>query len=334
MSTIDNVAEDFPEELEHTATGLEAQGLIARQVATHEVAPLPDKPQYTCRLDRMGGNSMLAMHLAEIQPGGYKCNHRHLDETLAYVISGRGRTEMRQSDYTHVIVTEWEAGDVVVIPANAWHRHVNADSDEPARQLSFRNTPLMNRILHGGGGTYTKKDRVYNGAARLPDRFDDELDFFTVREDVSPRTVKTNFIRQIADEELPASDPELGERASLKYFAMGGQLTLNVALVGIGAGGHVREHRPLGEESMLVLRGSGRTELRGTDGEVRVLTWTTGDVVCPPLGAVRKHVADTDVRLLKVRNVALERALDLPADEPTLDSALPDRLGDLAGGRA
>ena len=27
---------------------------------------------------------------------------------------------------------EWQAGDIVTIPSNAWHKHYNASADEPA----------------------------------------------------------------------------------------------------------------------------------------------------------------------------------------------------------
>lgn len=330
MTTADDLTRDFPEEMAYTGTGLVSWGLVARQIPTHRVEPLPGRPMSTCRLDRMGGNTMFAMHLAQIPPGGYKCNHRHLDETLAYMVAGRGRTELRQSDYKGLTITEWEAGDVVVIPTNTWHRHVNADPDQPARQLSFRNTPLMNRILHGGGGTYTVKDRVYNRGGRFEERFDDEEDYFSVREELGPRRVRTNFVRQIASEPLGDDDPELGEGVAVRYFAMGGQLTLNVALVGISDGGFLRPHTPLAEESLLILRGSGHTDLWSPDGEQHTVGWQAGDVVCPPLGVRRRHVADGgDVRVLKVRNVAIERALGIEVSEPALEAAVPDRFGDL-----
>lgn len=329
MTTTEGTAQDFAEDMEYTETGLVTQGLVARQVATHRVEPLPGRPMSTCRLEKMGGNSMFAMHLAQIPAGGYKCNHRHLDETLAYMVDGNGRTELRQSDYKAAIQTEWQAGDVVVIPTNSWHRHVNASDEVTARQLSFRSTPLMNRILHGGGGTYTIKDRVYNRGGRFTERFDDEDDYFTVREQLSPRRVRTNVVRQIADEELPAEDPSFGEGVAVKFFAMGGQLTLNVALVGVRAGGFVREHSPLAEESLLVLRGSGRSQLWNADGESHSVEWQAGDVICPPLGVRRRHDATDEVRLLKVRNVVIQRALDLEADEPGLDTPLPDRFDDM-----
>lgn len=320
------------EEMEYTDTGLVTRGVVVRQVATHRVEPLPTRPMSTCRLEEMGGNSMFAMHLAQITPGGYKCNHRHLDETMAYMVAGAGRTELRQSDYKGLVQVEWRAGDVVVIPTNSWHRHVNASQDDTARQLSFRSTPLMNRILHGGGGTYTSKDRVYNRGGRFTERFDDEEDYFTVREELGPRRVRANYIPQVADEPLPAEDPEFGDGVAVRFYALGGQLTLNAALIGVRPGGRIREHAPFAEESLLVLRGSGRTDLWSPQGEQHTVEWEAGDVICPPLGVRRAHHAGSDgeVRLLKVRNVAIQRALGLEADEPGLDTEMPDRWAQVA----
>src|SRR5215218_9750600 len=112
----------FDATLRMTESGLVAEGMVARQVATHRVEPLPGRDLRTCRMDRLGGHTMTAMHLAEVRPGGHKCNHRHLDETMAYIVAGYGYTELRQSDYAAPVRAEWQAGDVVVVPTNAWHR--------------------------------------------------------------------------------------------------------------------------------------------------------------------------------------------------------------------
>jgi gentisate 1,2-dioxygenase len=310
---------DFEATLTYTDTGLVARGLVARQVATHRVEPLPGRDLRTCRLDRLGGHTMTAMHLAEVAPGGHKCNHRHLDETMAFIAAGRGYTELRQGDYAAPIRADWSAGDVVVVPTNAWHRHVNSDPDRPMRQLSFRNLPLMNRLLHGPG-TKQQPKPAFNIGGRFTARFDDEPDYLSSRTVADDGTVHANLVRQVADEPLPAAQ----DGVAVQRYVMGGQRTLEVALVGVTAGAGTAEERSLAEENVLVLRGRGHTELRdGADRSYRV-DWQAGDLVCPPLAAVRRHVAhDEDVRLLRVRNVAVELALGQTGE-------LPDRLGDLA----
>lgn len=319
----------LPPGLELTDTGLVAHGVVARQLATHVVAPRPGRTMSNCKFDDLAGNTMLGMHLAQIPPAGTKCNHRHLDETMAFIVSGRGWTELRQSDDRDVNRVEWEAGDLVVVPCNAWHRHVNADAEHPARQLSFRNTAFMYRVLHGEEGRYTPDDPAYNNTgARFPDRFDDQPGYFEIRERIGPRRVRAHALARVADEQLPGEDPSLGSGVAVQYYSMGGQRTLDVALLDLRPAGFVRPHRPLAEEAFVVLRGSGRTDLYQPDGALRSVPWRAGDLVCPPLGVWRQHVADPDshVRLLKVRHVALERALGLDVDEPALHTTIPDRF--------
>lgn len=326
-----DVATGFDATVTMTETGLVASGMVARQVATHRVEPLPGRDLRTCRMDQLGGHTMTAMHLAEVRPGGYKCNHRHLDETMAFIAAGRGYTELRQSDTTGPIRAEWEAGDVVVVPTNAWHRHVNSDPEQPMRQLSFRNLPLMNRLLHGPG-TPERPKPAFNMGGRFTSRFDDEPDFLDRREEVSPGVVRTNLVHRIVDDAVPGPDARHGEGVAVQLYELGGQRTLEVALVAIDAGGATADEPSLTEENVVVLRGSGHTLLTDGSGEQYRVPWVAGDLICPPFGVRRQHLADdgTQVRLLRVRNVAVERALGIDA---LVGSVLPDRLAALASER-
>jgi cupin superfamily acireductone dioxygenase involved in methionine salvage len=324
----DSRSEALPEGMEYGEQGLYVRGVVARDIATHLVMPRPNRSFAACIFDWLGSQTMLGMHLARIEPAGIKCDHRHLDETIAFMVTGRGVTEFRQDDDAPLQRVEWGPGDLLVIPTNAYHRHVNTDDQGYARQLSFRNAQIMNSLLHGTASRYG----VYNQkGARFPNRFADEPDYFTLREQVGPNRVRTNFVKQIADDPLPPDDPSLGEGTAILHYSMGGQRMLDVSLVGIAGGGFVRPHCPLAEESFFVLRGRGSTDLWSQAGAFRSVSWGPGDLVSPPLGVWRQHRAngDGDVRLLRVRNIALGRALG--GDEgPTLDTApIPDRFPNL-----
>jgi quercetin dioxygenase-like cupin family protein len=65
----------------------------------------------------------------EIEPGGHTGRHRHVPEELLYVLSGTGH------DVHDGIEYRWRAGDLICVPPNAVHQHVN-DGDEPARLIS------------------------------------------------------------------------------------------------------------------------------------------------------------------------------------------------------
>jgi hypothetical protein len=97
----------------------------------------------------------------------------------------------------------------------------------------------------------------------------------------------------------------------------------------MAAGGNVRPYLPLGEESFIVLFGSGETSMSSTDGRTLEVQWESGDLVSTPLGLTRQHRAHEETRLLWVRNVALDRALGYE-DFAGLEATVPDRFPSLA----
>jgi len=313
----------------HPRLGLHVQNMVARQLVTHTTIARPTRHFPTCTFDTMAGNTMLGMHLADVEVGSYKCDHRHFDETASFILTGRGFSEYRQADEGEKLRVDWEAGDLLVIPSNAWHRHVNT-SDVRVRQISFRSTPLMTAFVFGGDGNYEKSDAIYHQSARFTDRFDDQPDYFTSRQELAPGRVGMNFVSQVASQALPEDNPEYGSGVAIQAIAMGGQRITDLAVARIRAGGNMRGHRPLAEESFLVMQGSGASEVWTDDGPRVTLQWSAGDLVSAPLGAWREHTADAgeDVRILMARCTAFERALGI-ADQTApwrLDSDLPDRL--------
>jgi quercetin dioxygenase-like cupin family protein len=92
-----------------------------------------------------------------IPPGSRSGKHRHLAEECLYVLEGRGY-DLHQDCDVEITDTyhwkpqaeiqrfEWEAGDVIYIPPNTIHQHVNADPDRPVRLIS-----AINRIFKNSG---------------------------------------------------------------------------------------------------------------------------------------------------------------------------------------
>lgn len=320
---------DLPEGMHYDAEygGLTVEGVVARQVADHIVLPRPGRRFSTCTLDHLSGNTIIGMHLARVEPGGTKCGHRHLDETMTYIVSGHGWSEYRQNDDAPLTRVDWEAGDVLVIPCNSFHEHHNGDPNGYARQLSFRNTRFLNRILQNEQAVYRHQGAVYTQASRFHDRFDDEPDYFTTQEVLPNGAIRTNYIKQVVSQPLPAEDPELGQGVALQRYILGGQRTLDPMLVGIRAGGHVRPHRLFSEQGMLILQGSGRTEFWDEHGSAVAVSWRAGDVVAPPLGVWRQHLADAhgDVRYLAVSDTIIPNALEQDVRQG-LDIAIPNRF--------
>lgn len=294
------------------------EGVIARDVASFPLAARPKRRSRAVAFDSLAGNTTLGIHISEVPPGGEKDGHRHLDEATFYILAGRGWSELRQSDDKPDQRIDWQAGDVVVIPANAWHRHHNADPDRPALQLAFKNTRLLRKLFHS-------RDFVYANDFRFHDRYDDQSDYWTSREPGNHGKVKVNAVGQVVEEELEP-DPEAGSGVAIRRYSMGGHRMLSHALLEIGVGGHIREHRHLAEEAMLILRGRGRTLLRTDDGREASFAWQAGDLVAPPFGVWRRHEnrGDEPIRFFRVKNDFIERALGIKGNV-SLDGEFPDR---------
>lgn len=298
------------------------EGIIARDIAHFPLAARPKRSSRAAAFDALGGNTTLGIHLSEVAPGGEKQGHRHLDEATFYIVSGRGWTELRQGDEAPLQRVDWAAGDLLVIPSNAWHQHFNASADEPALQLAFKNTRLLRKLFHS-------REFVYQNPFRFADRYGDEPDFWTRREPGNYGKVRANVLAAAAAEPLPA-DPDAGEGVSIGRFSMGGHRMLDHWLVSIAPGGSVREHLPLAEEAMLILAGAGETTLRSDDGRQTTVEWQAGDLLAPPFGLRRRHRVrgETPARYLLVRNSFIERALGVKGNL-SLDGRLPDRFPDV-----
>ncbi len=96
-------------------------------------------------------------YLQVIPPGSRSGRHRHLAEECLYVLEGHGYDlhqdcDVEITDSYHwrpadeVQRFEWQAGDVIYVPPNTIHQHVNADPERPARLIS-----AINRIYRQCG---------------------------------------------------------------------------------------------------------------------------------------------------------------------------------------
>ena len=75
-----------------------------------------------------------------IPPGQSSDMQRHYHETVHYVISGRGHSEVEDD------TEAWAAGDFIYTPPWTWHRHYNDSADEPAGFLTIENSRLLQAL--------------------------------------------------------------------------------------------------------------------------------------------------------------------------------------------
>lgn len=99
----------------------------------------------------LGDNRTMDAHISEIAPGGHNNKHRHRNEAIIYILSGRGYSIMERDGEAPVRL-DWQEGDLLSPPLNAWHQHFNADPERPARYLAVTNVPLMQML-----GLFTKE---------------------------------------------------------------------------------------------------------------------------------------------------------------------------------
>ena len=106
----------------------------------------------------LSGNQTIDAHISELAPGGHNKMHRHVNEAIIYILSGRGYSILQREGEPAMRV-EWEEGDMFSPPLFAWHQHFNADPARPARYLAVTNVPLMLRL-----NLFRKEQRVEGGS--------------------------------------------------------------------------------------------------------------------------------------------------------------------------
>ena len=72
-----------------------------------------------------------------IPPGQSSDMQRHHHETVHYVISGTGHSEVEDE------TEPWSTGDFVYTPPWTWHRHYNDSTEEPVEFLTIENSRLL-----------------------------------------------------------------------------------------------------------------------------------------------------------------------------------------------
>lgn len=75
-----------------------------------------------------------------IPPGQSSDMQRHYHETVHYVISGAGHSEVEDD------TAPWAAGDFIYTPPWTWHRHYNDSAAEPVEFLTIENSRLLHAL--------------------------------------------------------------------------------------------------------------------------------------------------------------------------------------------
>lgn len=100
-----------------------------------------------------------------IPPGGSTDMQRHHHETVHFVITGDGRTELEDD------VASWSTGDFVYTPPWTWHRHYNDSTEHPVEFLTIENSRLLGLLGLGrrqSAGLVTVAEARARGTEETP----------------------------------------------------------------------------------------------------------------------------------------------------------------------
>jgi gentisate 1,2-dioxygenase len=112
-------------------------------VHDHELEALPSAQVHNPTELRIAGKlptSTFEIFRQTIPPGRSSDMHRHYHETVHYVISGTGHTELEDE------LEQWVTGAFVYTPPWTWHRHYNDSADEPVELLTIENSRLLSHF--------------------------------------------------------------------------------------------------------------------------------------------------------------------------------------------
>lgn len=98
-----------------------------------------------------------------ILPGDSSDMQRHHHETVHYVISGEGHSEVEDD------TESWSTGDFVYTPPWTWHRHYNDSTEHPVEFLTIENSRLLGLL-----GVTRRQSAGLVTIAEARARFDEE----------------------------------------------------------------------------------------------------------------------------------------------------------------
>ena len=114
----------------------------ARPIVVHadELEPLPAAKVHNPTALSIAGRLPTAsfeIFRQTIPPGLSSDMQRHYHETVHFVISGTGHSEVEDE------VAAWSTGDFVYTPPWTWHRHYNDSTEHPVEFLTIENSRLL-----------------------------------------------------------------------------------------------------------------------------------------------------------------------------------------------
>ncbi len=94
-------------------------------------------------------NRMLGLYVHQMPPACHTETHKHGWVTV-FVLSGKGYSIVDGERY------DWQSGDMINVPAGAWHQHFNTDPENISQHLTLTTQPLEYRVMTTKGSVEEK----------------------------------------------------------------------------------------------------------------------------------------------------------------------------------
>jgi quercetin dioxygenase-like cupin family protein len=242
-----------------------------------------------------GLEGITGMYVGEIAPGAELGPEKHLYEEVIYIVSGQGKTEIKQQGQSTQAL-EWQEGSLFSPPLNAWHRLTNS-GNEPAFFAAVTTAPMVFDHFHNEGF-------VFNCDYSFPDRYAAQADYFTpgkqryLAGNNHLWVWETNFIPDVRSAAIDPQE-EKGAGVHITQFEISGN-TLIGHLAEWPVGCYHKAHYHGGGAVLIILRSEGysimwpnewgpRPYTNGYGDRVVRIDWVPGSVFSPPTGWFHQH---------------------------------------------
>ncbi|RTL69698.1 MAG: cupin domain-containing protein [Pseudonocardiaceae bacterium] len=139
-----------------------ARPIVVRE---HELEPLPSDATHnpsSLSIAAALPTTTFEIFRQTIPPGASSDMQRHHHETVHFVISGEGHSEVEDDSEA------WATGDFVYTPPWTWHRHFNDSAEHPVEFLTIENSRLLG-LLGVGRRQSAGLTTVAQARARFPE---------------------------------------------------------------------------------------------------------------------------------------------------------------------
>ncbi|MFM2130017.1 MAG: hypothetical protein RL477_1563 [Pseudomonadota bacterium] len=217
---------------------------------------------------------LITSMIIELKPGQKTKPVRHMFETWAFVIKGKGETLIRQDGAPDAVIP-WQARSLYGPPLNCTYQHRNTDSTETARILMVTNAPLTMNLYHN-------ERYVFENPFVFEDRYAGQQGYFNpTYEIIAQRYVRTNMVKDVRDYYLHEWK-ERGIAARTVFLTGMSHHTIGAHVSEFEPGTYKKAHRHGPGAHVIILQGAGYSLCWKEGDEPTKVDWRENAMFSPP----------------------------------------------------